>query len=101
MLFRSGDSIGRWEGNTLVVDTTNFSDKMAFERYRITEAMHVVERFTRTGPDAIRYQFTVEDPGVLAKPWTFKRTAELGPTETIREFMCSENNRDLEHLVGK
>jgi hypothetical protein len=43
----------------------------------------------------------VEDPGVLAKPWTMKKVAELTPGEEIREFICSENNRDMEHLVGR
>jgi len=94
-----GDSIGRWEGNTLVVDTTNFSDKMAFERYRITEAMHVVERFTRTGPDAIRYQFTVEDPGTWVKPWSGEIILGTAPGQ-IYEYACHEANHSMENLLS-
>src|SRR5215831_3900055 len=66
-----GDSIGRFEGNTLVVDVTNFNDDTCFfsNGYFHTEKMHVVERLTRSG-DSLTYTATVEDPDVLAKPWT-------------------------------
>ena len=63
-----GDSRGRWEGDTLVVETTNFTEKTSFRG--TTENMKLVERFTRTGPDTIDYRFTVEDPATFTAPWT-------------------------------
>jgi hypothetical protein len=61
----------------------------------------VIERYRRPDVGHLEGEITVEDPAILAKPWTFKRVAELAPTEEIREFMCNENNMDLPHLVGK
>src|SRR5215467_14313016 len=63
-----GDSRGHWEGETLVIDTTNLSDKANFRGS--SENMHLVERFTRTDPDTLLYEFTVNDPQSFAKPWT-------------------------------
>ena len=63
-----GDARGHWEGNTLVVDTTNFTAGTAFRGS--TESLHVIERFTRTAEDIILYEFTVEDPATWVKPWT-------------------------------
>lgn len=84
-----GDSRGRWEGNTLVVDTTNFTDKTAFQRS--TENLHVVERFTRTGDQTIKYEFTVEDPVAWAKPWSAEvNWAKMN--EPIFEYACQEGN---------
>lgn len=62
-----GDSVGHWEGNTLVIDTTNFTDLSPFED---AQNVHVVERLTRVDPATILYQFTVEDPGMWTKPWS-------------------------------
>jgi len=87
-----GDSIGRWEGDTLVADTTNFSPKSAFRG--ASERLHVVERFTRTAAKTIRYQVTVEDPDTWATPWT----ADIPFTATderIFEFACHEANYSL------
>ena len=66
-----GDSRGRWEGNTLVVDVTHFNDETWFDRAGNfhSEALHLVERFTRTGPDHMLYEVTVEDPKVFTRPW--------------------------------
>lgn len=89
-----GDSRGHWEGNTLVVDTTNYSPKSRFRE--AAENLHVVERFTRAGPDTIRYEITVDDPTTWIKPWTaiipLKRSDDL-----IYEYACHEGN---EGLVG-
>ncbi len=87
-----GDSRGRWEGNTLVVDTTNFTDKTNFRGSG--ENLHVVERFTRVDEDAILYEFTVEDPTTWTRPWK----AELSMVKTkgpIFEFACHEGNYGL------
>ena len=84
-----GDSRGRWERNTLVVDTTNFSTKTSLRGS--DENLHIVERFTRTDTDMIEYQFTAEDPTVWTKPWTamllFRRT-----NQRLFEFACHEGN---------
>ena len=73
----SGDSRGRWEGNTLVVDTTNFSPKSNF--MGAAENLHIVERFTRVAEDTLQYEVTVDDATTWTKPWTvmirMKRTA--------------------------
>ena len=84
-----GDSIGRWEGDTLVVDTTNFTDKT---RYRGSSPdLHIVERFTRVEPNTIRYRFTVEDPATWEKPWTGEYTWPA-TDELMYEYACHEGN---------
>ncbi len=69
-----GDSRGRWDGNTLVADVTNFTGNTWFDRAGNfhTEALHVVERYTRTGPDHITYEATIEDPNVFSRPWKIR-----------------------------
>jgi len=90
-----GDSVGHWEGNTLVVDTTNFSDLNPFPG---AQNLHVVERLTRVDPDTILYQFTVEDPGMWTKPWS----GEL-PINKIQgqvyEYACHEANYPLANTL--
>jgi len=84
-----GDSVGHWEGNTLVVDTTNFTNRTAYRGS--SDKLHLVERFTRTADDTMTYQFTVEDPTTWAKPWT----AEVPWTKTkgpVYEWACHEGN---------
>ena len=92
-----GDSRGHWEGNTLVVETTNFNDKTRFQRAGAN--MHLVERFTRTAPDTLTYEFTVTDPSAFSKPWTaqipMKRTD--GP---IIEYACNEGNYAMEGMLA-
>lgn len=87
-----GDSRGRWVGDTLVVDTTNFTDKTAFRGS--TAGLHLVERFTLADRDTIVYQFTAEDPATWVRPWTAElRLARIeGP---IFEFACHEGNLGL------
>jgi hypothetical protein len=91
-----GDSRGRWEGNTLVVDTTNFTDRTNFRGS--TENLHVIERFTRLDSDTILYEFTVEDPATWSKPWTAQLlfTRIEGP---IYEFACHEGNYGLANTL--
>ncbi len=98
-----GDSVGHWEGDTLVVDRIAFHDSVWLDQaaHPHSEALHVVERYKRPDLGHLETEITVEDPGVLKKPWTMKRVSELAPTERIFEFICSENNKDLSHLVGK
>jgi len=91
-----GDSIGHWEGDTLVVDTTNFTNKTHFRGS--SENLHVIERFTRTGPDTILYRATIDDP-VFTRPWTIEYpfVATKGP---IYEYACHEGNYALADILG-
>lgn len=84
-----GDSIGHWEGDTLVVDTTNFNDQPALGS--ADRNLHVVERFTRIDAKTLRYKFTVEDPTVWTKPWTGEM---IWPATDARiyEYACHEGN---------
>ncbi len=92
-----GDSRGHWEGNTLVVDSTNFNQEYSF---RGSDAnMHLTERFTRVSPDVIQYEFTVDDPTAFTKPWTARiplnKTA--GP---VYEYACHEGNYALTDILA-
>jgi hypothetical protein len=92
-----GDPRGRWEGDTLVVDTTNFTDRTAFRGS--SENLHVVERFTRTSAETILYRFTVEDPHTWAKPWTAELV--MGPANgEVYEFACHEGNYGLPNILS-
>jgi hypothetical protein len=102
----AGDARGRWEGDTLVVDTTNFTNNTNFRgtpqstRQDIfaTESLHVVERFTRVDANTIRYQFTVEDPAVWTKSWSGEMP--LRPFEgPIYEYACHEGNYGLPNIL--
>jgi hypothetical protein len=91
-----GDSVGHWEGDTLVVDTTNFNDKTRFRG--ATENLHVIERFTRTGDHELLYQFTIDDPSTWTKAWT----GEFTWPEThqhIYEYACHEANYALGDIL--
>src|SRR5262247_2424043 len=95
-----GDSRGRWEGNTLVIDVTNFSPKTDFQGSR--ENLHVVERWTRSGPSTLEYAVTVEDATVWARPWTAKQEFTLQNNEENRiynEPRCIEGNYGLPGLL--
>ena len=95
-----GDSRGRWEGNTLVIDVTNFSPKTDFQGSR--ENLHVVERWTRTGPTTLEYEVRVEDPTVWAQPWTAKQEFSLQDNKENRiytEPRCHEGNYGLPGLL--
>jgi len=92
----AGDSRGHWEGGTLVVDTTNFTDKTAFRGS--TASLHLVERFTRVDPETIIYEFTAEDPATWVRPWTAQiRLVRIeGP---IFEFACHEGNQGVANTL--
>jgi hypothetical protein len=96
-----GNPVARWEGDTLVVDSIGFNDKTEINGYRHTEALHVVERFSRPDFDTLQYEATIEDPNVFAGPWLIRRTFPfLQEYDQINEFVC-ENNRDYKPLFGK
>ena len=89
-----GHSVGRWEGNTLVVDVTDFNGKNWFDRagnFHST-ALHLVERFTPISPDAIQYEVTIEDPNVFTRPWTISMPLyrRLEPNMQLLEYRCIE-----------
>ena len=96
MRFWMGDSIGHWEGDTLVVDTTNFTDKTRFRGS--TENLHVIERFTRTSDHSLLYRFTVEDPATWERPWTGEMTWPATDSH-IFEYACHEGNYALTDIL--
>jgi len=99
-----GHSIGRWEADTLVVDTVGFNGKawIDLEGHPFTEKTHLIERYRRPDLGHLEVEFTIEDTSAYAKPWTIKRTSDLAPKgEEVQEYVCTENNKDPQHLVGK
>jgi hypothetical protein len=91
-----GDSIGRWEGDTLVVETTNFTDNTRF--MGSTEHLKVIERFTRIDARTLRYQFTVEDPTTWTKPWTAEYTWPR-TNDLMYEYACHEGNYAMGNIL--
>jgi hypothetical protein len=101
-----GDSIGRWEGDTLVVETVGLNDRSWLDTagHQHTSDMKVIERVTRTGPESMDYEVSIIDPEYYAKPWTHKGTlkpqrATKGLPELL-EYFCNDNNIDTGHLVS-
>ena len=98
-----GDSRGRWEGDTLVVDVTNQNDKTWFDMAGNfhSDAIHVVERFTPADSDTIKYEATIEDPNVYSRPWkiAFDIVRNKRPGFELMEFACVEGEQDLQHYV--
>jgi hypothetical protein len=91
-----GDPVGRWEGDTLVVETTNFTGKTSFRGSR--ENLRLVERFTRTGPDVLLYRVTIDDPGTFTRQWTVELPARRSDLP-IYEYACHEANYGLEGIL--
>ena len=87
-----GDSIGHWEGRTLVVDTTSFTDKTNFRG--ASARMHLVERFTRADAGTLLYEFTVDDPTSFASPWRVQLPMKAS-SDPIFEYACHEGNEAL------
>ena len=91
-----GDSVGHWEGDTLVVDTTNFTNKTRFRGS--TENLHVVERFTRVDSKTLLYRFTIEDPDTWSRPWTGEYSWPATDGK-IYEYACHEGNYALTDIL--
>ena len=91
-----GDSVGRWDGDTLVVDTTNFTDKTRFRGS--TQNLHIVERFTRADAHNLVYRFTIEDPDTWTRPWTGEYTWPA-TDELLYEYACHEGNYALGNIL--
>jgi hypothetical protein len=98
-----GDSIGTWDGDTLVVDSVGFNDKFWFDfaGHPHTEQLHVTEKFHRRDLGNLDMEVTIVDPGTYTRPWVSKRTSALMQNYEIQEYICNENNQDADHLVGK
>jgi hypothetical protein len=96
-----GSSIGRWDGDTLVVDAIGFNDRTEVHGFLHTESLHVVERFRRLPDGNMQYDVTVEDPNVWQTPWTIPpRTFQRRPEENVAEFVC-ESRVDYQRLFKK
>ena len=95
-----GESVGRWDGDTFVVDVTSFNTNTWLTGVGTihTEDLRVTERYTRDSFDTIRYEVTMEDPAVLTRPLTIRETFRLRPGERIREYECIESNEDLQRF---
>ena len=89
-----GHSTGHWEGDTLVVDTVGFNERFWIDRHGMphTEQLHLVERFTRTDFDNMKYEMTIDDPGAYTRTWTTGFFLEWAPEE-LYEYICQENNQ--------
>jgi hypothetical protein len=98
-----GHSVGRWEGDTLVVDSTGFNDRswLDLNGHPHTEQLHVVERYRRPDLGHMELEMTVQDPGALKAPWIMKRTYLLNPKDDVLETVCAENEKDQQHAFRK
>lgn len=90
-----GDSRGRWDGETLVVDVTNFHPATNYRGSRDT--LHLIERYTRVAVDQVRYDVTIDDPQTFERPWT--AVLDLAAQKDMYEYACHEGNRGLEHIL--
>lgn len=97
-----GYSIGRWDGDTLVVETRGFNGKAWLDQLGrpSTDSLSVIERFHRRGYGHMDLQVTIDDPKAYTKPWTVTEDVHLLPDSELLEFICNENNRDVGHLPG-
>jgi hypothetical protein len=93
----TGHSVGRWEGDTLVVDTTNFNEKVSIQGSG--PDLHVIERFTRVSADTIMYRVTLEDPGTWTRPWSAE-IPMLATDGRLYEYACHEGNYGLPHILS-
>ena len=98
-----GYSVGRWEGDTLVVETIGQNGKTWLDMRGLpgTEELKVTERYSRPNIGRINIDVTIDDPKAYTKPWTVKLSWRLVPDTDLIESICEENSRDLPHMVGK
>jgi hypothetical protein len=99
----AGHSVGHFEGQTLVVDTRGFNGSAWLDQLGrpTTDALHVIERFTRKDFGHMQIQVTIDDRKAYTRPWTVTQEVRLLTNTELLEFTCNENNRDLEHLPTK
>src|SRR5439155_537312 len=98
-----GHSVGRWEGDTLVVDSNGFNDRswLDHDGHPHSEALRITERYRRVDFGHMNIEVTLNDPQVYAHPWTVSLRAELTPDGDLLESVCNESHTSLEHWVGK
>jgi len=98
-----GDSIAKWEGDALVVDSAAFNDLFWFDfaGHPHTEKLHVTERYTRPDADHLDYETIVDDPGAYTRPFTMYGHSTLQTGTDLMEYICNENNKDVKHILGK
>jgi hypothetical protein len=92
-----GDSVGHWEGDTLVVDTTNFNEQVIFRG--ASKNLHVIERFKRTDPQTLLYRATIDDPTTFSKSWTIEYPFRA-TSAPIYEYACHEGNYAIVDILG-
>ena len=96
-----GDPCGRWEGHTLVVDSMNFTDRIGVGGGTVaSSSLHLVEKFTRTAPDTIHYEFMVDDPETYTASWTAALDLSAKPGYEIYEYACHEGNYGLRNMLS-
>ena len=95
--------MGKWAGNDFVVTTSGFNDEVWLDNngHPATSQLRVTERFCRKDFGHMDIEITIDDPKAYTRPWTVKLPLKLLPDSEMIEYMCNENNKDLEHLVGK
>ena len=99
-----GDARGRWEGSTLVVDTTNFTDRTSISEngngLRHSEALHLIERFTRLDGETLEYRVTIDDPGTYTRPWTMSLFLTSPRGYELLPYECHEGNQGLPNILS-
>jgi hypothetical protein len=97
-----GYSVGKWDGDRLVIDTVGFNDRPIIPGGgHYSDALHITERYQRKDFGHMEIQFTIDDPKVYTKPWSFTRRFDLLPDTELLEYICNENEKDLKHIVDK
>ncbi|RPH53672.1 MAG: hypothetical protein EHM89_19730 [Acidobacteria bacterium] len=94
-----GDGRGRWEGSTLVVETTNFRPELAY-RNANPDTLRLVERFRRTAPDKVEWSVTVDDPSTWTKTWTFAMNLTKDDSQPVFEYACHEGNYAMKNILS-
>jgi hypothetical protein len=97
-----GHSIGKWEGDTLVIDTVGFNERFWLHRdgFPHTESLHLTERLSRPRHGLLRYEITIDDPAAYTAPWSTFWEKEWTPGEELIEYFCQDNNIDQYHMMG-
>src|SRR5580658_7052356 len=98
-----GHSVGRWEGETLVIDSVGFNDRFWFDfaGHPHTEKLHTIERYRRPDFDTLEYEVTIDDAGAYTRPFTLYGRHSYESGADLMEYICNENNVDVKHIVGK
>jgi hypothetical protein len=94
-----GDARGYWEGDTLVVETRNFREETAY-RGANPATLRLIERFTRTGPETVKWAVTIDDPSTWTRPWTFSMPLTMDDSQPILEYSCHEGNHGLMNILS-